>query len=382
MLTDGTFRQSLNGQQCWWKAAAVRFDLPAPGNGANKRRRLDDADISHFSMKPPVAGCPEHLDATREPCLPSISIAADSPDELPPPVQSIESPSMDEPNATETLAMIRTQYLEALYISRTSLAYFVKGPLSRARAQFQAGTNSSMAPEQLASFLQDSLPSFTLMDTKYRETIPALVCALPTPDLSDDQGDLASTKSVKKRKSSRVKPKKDGLYVQEEGYIKRWWSLGGIDLGFDSSVGTHDERIKRRIADLRVRESELQVLLALEILSLQPSSADATRGDGNHGAPGLESSEGQDRKDNTRKAKKQQDIALTLELLIDRLSIWQSLTSEGRVLTAVSSPDPPSSLQRDAQGVTAKKGLTKTGHGVEEGTDRLRDFCAEVIMPL
>ncbi|KAI9811923.1 MAG: hypothetical protein M1832_000665 [Thelocarpon impressellum] len=313
----------------WWRPAALNFALPTSTDGA-KRRKVERVGRVRLSMTRPAGGDPLGRISSRD-CLGS-SVETHSKEALRDARSTLDGSRLEaqtghigrqEPNPSETFEMIRAQYLEALYISKTSLAYFAKGPLSRARATFQAGRDASMAPESLATFLEDSLPSLPLMDKKYRETIPGLVQTLPAPDLSDDDADdaAAGAKPGRKRKRKQSKPGRDGLYPLEEDFVRRWWRIAGTDAG--PPPESRDELARTRIARLRVRETELQIIMILEALALRSSTG---------------------RKDD--RSKRRQDVGLILELLVDKLCIWQSVSDEAA------------------------------------GKDRFGDFCTEVVMPL
>ncbi len=196
------------------------------------------------------------------------------------------------------------------------------------------------------------------MDKKYRETLPAAVETLSPLGASDD-----GAGSKVKRKSKKLGPAKDGMYAQEKEYVEKWWDADEEELASMSVDETRESRTKRKLTALRLRETKLQVILILEVLSLQASMKQAVAG-----LDGVSPKEGESRKDqpkSSRKKKKMPDLSLTLELLLDRLCIWQTVNVEG----------PVSVSQSISQ------------HGVFNGktandSDDLRDFCTEVVVPL
>ena len=94
------------------------------------------------------------------------------------------------------LEQLHTQYLETLYMSRTSLAFYAKGPLSRARAQAKQ-CNGGFSLEELKSFYQSSVLPLKKMDTKYKTTLPETIRALHGCWTGDVATEKEQTKSGK-----------------------------------------------------------------------------------------------------------------------------------------------------------------------------------------
>ncbi|KAF8474702.1 DNA replication regulator SLD3-domain-containing protein [Kalaharituber pfeilii] len=133
-----------------------------------------------------------------------------------------------EPTATEFLEQIRTQYLDALYVAKTAIAYFAKSTLSRARVRFQQEPSDSTAPPPLSSlvdFLQDMLLPLDKMDLKYRKVLVQVA----TEETVED-------KSIFK--------------TEEEVYIHRW-----LNMNFkDKLLQSNDPGLKRQSEELKIRE--------------------------------------------------------------------------------------------------------------------------------
>ncbi|PKY07592.1 hypothetical protein P168DRAFT_324977 [Aspergillus campestris IBT 28561] len=234
---------------------------------------------------------------------------------------------------------LREQYLQALYVSKTSVAYFAKGPLARCRAAFQ-----SAAPADLIAFYREAILTAKKMDHKYRETLPT---SIRDALLSISDGEAAP--SGKKRKPRKKKLGKNGLYPEEEKFVHRWWkdrAFGEQGVLIETS---RDTEVKKHVADLRLRETQLQILLILETLALEAEEAKKPRDDAAEPPP-------------TMKAKKPQDLAVMLELHIDRLCIWHAVSFEDTVVAD-----------------SAKNQTNLAGKKVE--SDAVRDFCTEVIIP-
>ncbi|RAL63819.1 hypothetical protein DID88_003462 [Monilinia fructigena] len=136
--------------------------------------------------------------------------------------------------ATEIFDNIRTQYFESLYLSKTSLAYFAKGPLSRARAAFHLDFDANLDMNELIAFLESLVLSSTLLDKKYRDVKP------------------------KRRKTNKkMKPGKNGLYPNEESLIGKWWIGHDEEVESGAPGSSKDDLARTRIANLRIRETQL-----------------------------------------------------------------------------------------------------------------------------
>ncbi|OJD11951.1 hypothetical protein AJ78_07384 [Emergomyces pasteurianus Ep9510] len=271
-----------------------------------------------------------------------------------PPAESTEAKVTQSPE--ELFEGLRSQYLEALYISKTSVAYFAKGPLSRARASFQVSNEkSSLKPTDLSSFYRECILPVKKMEIKYKDSLPEAIQNIPI-GMSDDEGP-ANTANPQKRKAKKAKIGKNGLYPEESDFVRKWWRNRSLSETSVPQQSSRQEEVKRLIGDLRLRETQLQVLLILETISLEASYSSST-------AEGLsKTTESQASQTQKRtKEKKQQDLNVLLELLVDRLCIWHAV-SFGDIL-----------LTESASGKSESIGKTA-------GNDKLRDFCTEVIIP-
>ncbi|KAI2864808.1 hypothetical protein CBS12448_2735 [Aspergillus niger] len=248
----------------------------------------------------------------------------------------------------ELLDGLREQYLQALYVSKTSVAYFAKGPLARCRAAFQSSDNESSKPAQLVEFYREAILTAKRMDHKYRETLPTTIQDLLL-SVSDDE----AAPPKRKRRSTKKKLGKNGLYPEEGDLIRKWWRDRALnDQGLPSEM-SRDAESKKHIADLRLRETQLQILLILETMALETIIADEKKREGN--------GEGADKPTKTAKGKKPQDMNVMLELHLDRLCIWHAVSFEETVVAD----------------------SAKTNHlsGKKVESDVVRDFCTEVIVP-
>ncbi|KAL3458804.1 DNA replication regulator SLD3-domain-containing protein [Aspergillus heterothallicus] len=252
-------------------------------------------------------------------------------------------------SAQELLDGLREQYLQALYITKASVAYFAKGPLPRCRAAFQSADAGTGVIFELTSFYREAILTAKKMDLKFRETLPATLHDLVLT-ISDDE-------APKKRKSKKKTLGRNGLYPEEQDFIRRWWkNRSPTETG--SSVETSREaEIKKNVSDLRMRETQLQILLILETMALEAAAAEEAKKTGHE-----EASSDATLQKAKLKTKKPQDLNTMLELHLDRLCIWHT----------VSFDDVPADAQ--ASGSAQQPG--KAG-----GSDAVRDFCTEVIIP-
>lgn len=270
--------------------------------------------------------------------------------------QGLES-QLAESVPQEPLEELAKHYLDALYLHRTSLAYFAKGPLSRARSTFTAGVDIPGPGPDLAEFLRSSILPINVIDKKYKDHITTLIKDLP----------LVTPSPVKSRRKKKFKPKRDksGLFSNEQEYLEKWWR--GEELpGSMASPENIDAALRRRTPGLRSRETYLQIIIILETLYLETHHKRAAQAIEASG-PAAESQdaetpdvESQAAAGTTkRKGKKALDLHSLLETLLDRLCIWQDIEA----------PTPAKSLsvERDAK--------------TNEPSNELRNFCVEIIVP-
>lgn len=231
------------------------------------------------------------------------------------------------------------------------MAYFAKGPLTRCRVAFQSPESESAKPADLIHFYQEAILTAKKMDLKYRETLPATIQDAMLAISDEEPG------QKKKAKSRKKKMGKNGLYPGEDQFVRRWWRDRAMaDMGATVELSREAE-VKKNVADLRMRETQLQILLILETLALEAAVAAAAAAETNKSEEG--GGEASDK--SAKKTKKLQELKVMLELHLDRLCIWHAVNFED---TAVSET-------AKASGVAGKK--------VE--SDAVRDFCTEVIIP-
>lgn len=191
------------------------------------------------------------------------------------------------------------------------------------------------------------------MDLKYRETLPTSVrdAVLALSDGEDAPG-------AKKRKSKKMKLGKNGLYPEEDDFIRKWWKARSM-AETSASETSREAETKRHISDLRLRETQLQILLILEVMALESIPIEEKS----------ELEKATDQKKDTLKksrAKKPQDLNVLLELHLDRLCIWHAVGLE-------------ESTAADSAKTSSFNDGSTAGKKVE--SDAVRDFCTEVIIP-
>lgn len=276
---------------------------------------------------------------------------------------SIE-PILENTQDVETvLENIKVQYQEALYASKASLAYFAKGPLSRARAFFQHPEAAAPDYSQIVTFIRPMILTLILMDKKYRETIPNSIKELPFDLASDEDGASLLAGMSKRRKKSSARIGKNGLYADEEVNVARWWMRKDLsDVACDVPEAREDY-VRNTLLEQRSRETQLQVILVLETLALEST---ASRRLNPNGVVDEEENATHAGDQMGGKVKKAQNLDKLLDLLIDRLGIWQSMVTED----ANSSKDESKSSQyRQSPAKPRPK------------ANQLHQFCVDVVIP-
>ncbi|CAG8887165.1 unnamed protein product [Penicillium egyptiacum] len=271
-------------------------------------------------------------------------------------VDGVDSNVVDvQQSPEELLEGMRDHYLQALYVSKTSVAYFAKGPLTRCRTAFQArDSEQPRGSTELIESYREAILATKKMDLKYRETLPSAIRDAVLA-LSDD-----GAKS-KKRKSKKKKMGKNGLYPEEEGFIHRWWKDRILNES-PAQETSREAESKKQISDLRLRETQLQILLILEVMVLEMAIASAEKNSNN------KEKDVNGEQDTSKKAKPKRstDLNVLLELHLDRMCIWHAVTME-------------ETSAADTAKASSFSGSHLSGKKVE--SDAVRDFCTEVIIP-
>ncbi|KAF2422394.1 hypothetical protein EJ08DRAFT_682709 [Tothia fuscella] len=336
----------------WWTKAVVP-------QGFDKSGGIKPAKRPRLAMSlPQTTPQPEVLLNT--PTLPVPEPAAF-------PIDTSEPNQGPEISSQQVFETLVHEYLSALYKSKTSLAFFAKGPLSRARAACLTVAQEDLSLSALTAFLRSMLLTMSSMDKKYREKLPGMINEFSHATLSDFEQE--SPIVAKKRKLKKhPKLSREGTYLMEESHVKRWWFTEDVRRQDE----TNEQLLRRKIGDLRVRETLAQVILILEILALEalPEFKTAALDSIAIKKETQETQETQnepilDAKKTFRKFRKPVDLILRLDLLMDKLSIWQSIENDG-----------PAAESQQATDLSSRDNSGKL-----QDRDLLASFCIEVIIP-
>lgn len=264
-------------------------------------------------------------------------------------------------SADDLFATYRETLLETLYVSKTALAHFTKSTLARIRANFRSST--AMNISELADFYRSRLISSRKMDLKYRDTIPRVIEKIIIQETANTRE--ANPLQMGSGRKTIIKKKlgKDGLYPGEESFIRTWWlnrDLGETDV---PSAHSPKQEMQSHLSDLRNRETQLHIVLILEILALE-SKIDVKGGANPPAAPLKQEQEDDESNSILTRApmemNKKRDLRPLLDILVDRLCIYES----------VSILNP-----------TIADEARKNGESSNKGMDKLQDFCCHVILP-
>lgn len=354
-------------------ASSAAISTPtSPKKPTNRRGRLARMSIlasTDFNTQERVSGMsdsPSTLEHTIVAAMTEqVPLAAATPMEYPDPLgQTLPSPSVqqdfehfhelqNEPVAeiTSNPERLRSQYLEHLYTSKTSLAFYVKGPLSRARAQVRSTDCPSTLISELLEFYDQSILPPKKIDLKYKESLSKIITELPME---------AKNTPPKKNRKKKSKLGKDCLWPEEEGYITRWWH--GRDLIPDLASSVQKEELRKDLADLRMRETKMQMLLILEHMLLELAAARLPEKqvpvDPKVKVESMEDGDAAISVKATPKTKgKKRNLPSELDTIVDRLCIWHTVAFD------------------ETTDAKSQSDMISKSH------DSLRDFCKDVLLP-
>jgi DNA replication regulator SLD3 len=217
------------------------------------------------------------------------------------------------------------------------------------------------------AFLESLIMTTKVIDKKYNNGVPSSVSLMDVQDHSADDANQGEEKTKKRRSSKKMKPGKNGLYPLEDNLIRRYWASIEDEAESGASGSSREERTKTRIAQLRVRETQLQIIVILEVLALQPL-ASATEDLGADLPAALPTGADTDGKEKAAKSKTLDHFTMLIDVHIDRLCIWQDIAAEAT-----------NSALGDLQSGGENGGAS---HTAKHTDNILRDFCVEVIGPL
>ncbi|GAO49435.1 hypothetical protein G7K_3585-t1 [Saitoella complicata NRRL Y-17804] len=241
----------------------------------------------------------------------------------------------------DMLKQVETQYLEALYMSKASLAYFAKTTLSRARVFFtrlsedvMMGPPGAPGVDRFVAFLKEYTLSITQLEAKYRkESLPKLMETLAKSNEEDADVDGPHA-----------------LSETELAYVARWTASWRAE---NPAVNVNLAALNKGVDALKTRETQLQIILLLELLALRPKDSDE--------ALERNDSEPPKKRKKTKKAAEADEFEIRLNLLVDRLIMSQMLGGGKDIF----------SMFDDDDTTTTKEG----------DKDEVRQFCTQIIMP-
>ncbi|KAJ6446228.1 DNA replication regulator Sld3 [Purpureocillium lavendulum] len=330
-------------------------------------------DVAAMSALPNQLPPPEvKVEQQEEPDLPTAHLAMDTPGD------PERAPDAEPQNTAHNIFdNIRTQYFDALYRSMVgvlhfsyqcwrltwvqgSLAYYAKGPLSRARSAFHLDLESSLDMADLIEFLKGMILTTVQIDKKYRETIPDVVTKMKDHVNSSDEG------ARRRRKPKKMRLGKNGLYPVEEESVCRWWASNKPELS-DDQTGFSAAQIKSHVSLLRTRETQLQMILILEILALEPLRSNVDPGEDSLPAlPGTDSTALlPSMAPPPPKKRNKHNLPVLLDVHADRLTIWQSTAFDDLLLL----------------GDSQTSQVSADGQSQMSSSEPLKDFCVDVIVP-
>lgn len=216
------------------------------------------------------------------------------------------------------------------------------------------------------TFLESLIMSTTIIDKKYRDGVAGCVASIDILDQSADEAKQDAEKTKRKRAGKKMKPGKNGLYPVEDLLIRRWWATHDDEADLGAPGTSREDIAKTRISQLRIRETQLQMIIILEVLALQPLASVSEETDALLPAALPQSVDGGG-KQKTTKSKTLEHLSMLIDVHIDRLCIWQSIALE----TGKAPTDGPNHSERPGAATTSVN-----------SDNILRDFCVEVILPL
>lgn len=211
---------------------------------------------------------------------------------------------------------------------------------------------------ELITFLKSLILTTVQIDKKYRESAPAIISKMAKVIDSSDDGQR------KRRKIKKMKLGKDGLYPREDESIQKWWATSKPELREDQTTYSPSQ-INSHLSLLRTRETQLQMILILEILALEPLKAAEETQDSLPLLPGEADTKAAIV--SLPKKRNKHNLPVLVDVHADRLTIWQSTATDELLL-----------LEDSQATVVSADGQTQQ----KSSREPLKDFCVDVIVPL
>ena len=216
--------------------------------------------------------------------------------------------------------------------------------------------------DELIDFLKSLVLTSATIDKKYRETVPDLVSHLRT---LGEVSDHTETKR-KSRKPRKMKLGSSGLYTDEDVHVRKWWAANK-PIPRDDEVLPRPEEVKYTISCLRTRETQLQIILILEIMALETMRPVGDAGESQ--LPGMTadlSAAATPAKKEAPKKRNKHNLPLLIDVHADRLCIWQSTTSD----------DIRALAESQVRSASEPSAVKTTTH-----SDPLKEFCVDIVIP-
>jgi hypothetical protein len=212
----------------------------------------------------------------------------------------------------------------------------------------------------LIDFLKSLVLTTVQIDKKFRESIPGVISNMKKHIDSSDEG------TRKKKRTKKIKLGKDALYPTEADTVCKWWTANKPELA-EEQINPTAQQINSHVSLLRTRETQLQMILILEILALESNKPAEDNGEsGLPTLPGTSSTQGEMAPPVAKKRNKH-NFPVLLDVHTDRLTIWQSTASDEQLVledSQVSQQLPNGEMLQTSS------------------SEPLKDFCVDVIVPL
>ncbi|KAK6544427.1 hypothetical protein TWF694_001122 [Orbilia ellipsospora] len=250
------------------------------------------------------------------------------------------------------LAQLRQQYYSLLYTSKSSLGYFPKTSLSRARITFPTVGTSPTSRLDLLLCLENMLMLTEDCDEKYRGGI------FDVAKVKKGQVGIRDDVTDEQLAVAIVPPK--CFRDNEIKYVLKWLRSLSEEEGPVRSPEQEEMHLQKCIAELRARETELQIILLLEILSIKEKLSEEKKKEYEKMKKAADRKKRRQEKlsaggnTSSNKRRKKVDHMVLLDLLVDRLCIWYMID--------------PDEEQKAAQ------------QDPKDAKDRLKHFCTEIVL--
>ncbi|KAK6363625.1 hypothetical protein TWF730_001049 [Orbilia blumenaviensis] len=345
----------------WWKPAELDDDDDETELQSEAEEWWDGCSMDqtmlasalqgvHVTPGPKQANLDKLMMATKLLTLDKTKSASKPKSSLPPPDTA---PPADTDSTPESrLARLRQQYYSLLYTSKSSLQYFPKTSLSRARVLFPTNGESPASRLDLLLCLENMVVPVEECDEKYRAGIREVSDARRAQGRAPDQ-------MINDQLESTIVPPQC-LRDNEIKYVLKWLRSLSDDDGPVRSLEQEDIHLQKCITELRSRETELQTIVILEILAIKASLSEEKMKEyeklkkaADRRRKRREKAERGEDKDK-KKRRKKRDLLDLLDVHVDRLCIWNTIgTGE----------EPKGSQPKP-----------------KDAKDRLRHFCIEIVV--